>query len=78
MISKYGKILDLDTIRQLMEDRKVSQVARKTGLNPMTIHRILWGKSKPNYETLRLLTEYLTATPEQILERNSKQDGQDS
>lgn len=66
---KYGQILNLDAIRCLMADRKVSKVARRIGLDPNTIYRILHGTAKPSYETLKALTEYLTTPPEQILER---------
>lgn len=66
------KILDIDTIRRLMSDRKISQVARQTGIHQNTLYRVLGGKTNPSYNTLRALSEYLAATPEEILGRDTK------
>lgn len=71
--SKPPKILDVDTIRRLMSDRKISQVARQTGVHQNTLYRILGGKTNPSYNTLKALSEYLTATPEEIINRDGVQ-----
>lgn len=55
------RILDVETIRRRLADRKVLRVAQATGLNPNTIYRLLNGTAYPSYHTLRKLSEYLTA-----------------
>lgn len=57
------RILDVETIRRRLADRKVLRVAQATGLNPNTIYRLINGTVKPSYETLIKLSKYLTTEP---------------
>lgn len=70
------RILDVETIRKLMADRKIALVARKTGLNPNTLYRLLSGKVYPRYQTLRKLSEYLTSESEQDAGDSGAKDAQ--
>lgn len=55
-----GKKMNLQQIREALNDRVVAKVSKATGLNPHTIYRIQKGKTEPNKSTLKLLTDYLT------------------
>ena len=55
---------ELDWIRQGLADRRVSFVAKKTGLSEPTIRDVRDGKGNPTLDTLQRLGEYLTGQGE--------------
>lgn len=54
-------MLDIDTIRRLMADRNIRKVARRIGVHPNTLYRTIWGTSRPRYETIKKVSDYLEA-----------------
>lgn len=52
-------MLEPDTIRKLLADRRLSVVAEATGLHVNTIANARDGKSAPTYYVLRKLSDYL-------------------
>ena len=53
-------MLDINQIREALQDRVDSKVAEATGLSAQTIWRIKTGKvNKPHNSVLRVLSEYL-------------------
>ena len=53
-------MLTLETIREKLQDRVPSKVAKATGLHVNTVANIRDGKSEnPEYATLRALSDYL-------------------
>lgn len=57
-------MLDLEQIITILQDRNLSEVCRRTGLNYITVWRISSeGKiTNPNYETVKKLSDYLEET----------------
>jgi len=54
-------MLTLDQIKAALEDRKLSTVAKKSGVSRQTIWRIMSGKSqKISYESVKSLSDYLS------------------
>jgi len=53
-------MLTLEQIRERMKDRKVTVVAEVIGVHANTLYRVLSGDAKPSYETVKLLSDYLT------------------
>jgi transcriptional regulator with XRE-family HTH domain len=51
--------MELQQVRNALNDRIIAKVAEATGLNPHTIYRIKKGKANPNKSTLKLLSNYL-------------------
>lgn len=51
--------MELNQIRNALNDRIIAKVAEATSLNPHTIYRIKKGKTSPNKSTLKLLSNYL-------------------
>jgi DNA invertase Pin-like site-specific DNA recombinase len=58
-------MLDLKQIITILQDRNLSEVCRRTGLNYITVWRISnEGKiTNPNYETVKKLSDYLEKKP---------------
>ena len=52
-------MLTIDEIRERVKDRSVKKVARMSGVHFNALYRLVSGKSKPSYETLKKLSEYL-------------------
>lgn len=52
-------MLTIEDIKRHLADRNINEVARRTGLHPNIIHRILNDKSKPSYDTMLALTQYI-------------------
>lgn len=53
-------MLTPDEIRERLRDRKLKAVAEATGLHPNTVYAFVRGETMPTYDTLRVLSEYLT------------------
>ena len=54
-------MLDLKQIVTILQDRNLSEVCRRTGLNYITVWRIYKDSetANPNYETVKKLSDYL-------------------
>lgn len=53
-------MLALEKIQELLQDRNLSEVSRRTGLSTPTIWRIANGQSgNVGYETVKRLSDYL-------------------
>ena len=52
-------ILSLNRMREMLEDRNISSVARNTGINIVTLSRIKNGTTDPKYSTMEKLSNYL-------------------
>ena len=60
------KMLTLNEIREAMADRKISAVARSTGLHYNVVYRAITDKScNPSYETVKALSDYLEGSAAQ-------------
>jgi transcriptional regulator with XRE-family HTH domain len=56
--------LSLDVIRACLQDRKLRQVAKATGLHYNTLWKIRQGRAKrPSADVIFRLSRYLTAIP---------------
>lgn len=54
-------MLNLEQIREALEDRNMDKVAERTGIHRNTIAAIRSGSNKnPTYATLKVLSDYLT------------------
>jgi transcriptional regulator with XRE-family HTH domain len=53
-------LLDPHKLRDRLFDRKLSEVARRTGIHPNVLYNFRSGKTTPRYETLAKLWEYLS------------------
>lgn len=54
-------MLDLETIRKLLKDRRIDVVATETGLHVNTISKVKAENSNPTYKTLKAVSDYLEA-----------------
>ncbi len=53
-------MLTIDQIKQRLRDANLKRVATNAGLHPATVYRLMQPDSQPLYETVRVLSEYLT------------------
>lgn len=49
----------LDEVRRLLKPLNISEVSRQTGVHQNAIYRLMNNKSKPSYETVMKISEYL-------------------
>jgi DNA invertase Pin-like site-specific DNA recombinase len=58
-------MLNLEQIITLLQDRNLSEVCRRTGLNYITVWRISneGARANPNYDTVKKLSDYLEKKP---------------
>lgn len=58
----------IEVIRQLMEERDLSQLglARVLGVNQTTVSQWLSGRKKPGYDSIRLLYEKFGVSPNSL------------
>lgn len=52
-------MMTLEQIKEKLKDRNLSAVADATGIHRNAIYRLVNGRSRPSYETVRRLVEYL-------------------
>ena len=57
-------MLAIKQIKQRLSDSNLRKVAIKSGVHPATVYRFMRGQSKPTYETVELLSNYLTQEQE--------------
>lgn len=55
-------MLTIEQMRARLADRNLKTVADNIGVHEQTIYRIVNGTTKPSYETLAKLSDYLEAT----------------
>jgi len=68
-----NEVLSLDAIRACLQDRKLRQVAKATGLHYNTLWKIRQGRAKrPSADVIFRLSRYLTAIPP--ITNESKED----
>ena len=53
-------MLTISQIKQRLRDSNLKRVAIKSGVNPATLYRLMRDQGKPAYETVELLSNYLT------------------
>jgi transcriptional regulator with XRE-family HTH domain len=53
-------MLTISQIKQRLGDANLKQVAIKSGVHPATVYRFMRDQGKPTYETVELLSNYLT------------------
>lgn len=56
-------MITLEEIRERLKSRhsKISKVAEESGLHPNAVYRLMREDSKPSYETVKKLSDYLEA-----------------
>lgn len=53
-------MLTIEMIRDMLQDRNLSTVAKNTGLSRQTVSGIANGTAqKPSYDTVKILSDYL-------------------
>lgn len=53
-------MLTLDEVRKKLQDRNLAEVARRTAIGYVNLHRIKTGKNEnPSYQTMLTLSNYL-------------------
>lgn len=53
-------MLTLDEVRKKLQDRNLAEVARRTAIGYVNLHRIKTGKNEnPSYQTMVILSNYL-------------------
>jgi DNA-binding phage protein len=52
-------MLTLEQIIEHLKDRRPGVVAKACGISRQTLHNIIYGHSKPSYETLAALSKYV-------------------
>ena len=53
-------MLTIKKIKQRLSDANLKRVAIKSGVHPATLYRFMRDQGKPTYETVELLSNYLT------------------
>ena len=57
-------MLTMKQIKQRLSDSNLRKVAIKSGVHPATVYRFMRDQGKPTYETVELLSNYLTQEQE--------------
>lgn len=57
-------MLTISQIKQRLRDSNLRKVSFNAGLNPATVYRFMRDQGKPTYETVELLSNYLTQEQE--------------
>lgn len=52
-------MLTIEELKLLLKDRNIAQVSRETGLHANVIYRVVNGHSKPSYDTIVALSNYI-------------------
>jgi predicted transcriptional regulator len=52
-------MLTLPEIRQMLADRNLREVSRRSGVSYMAVYRLATGRSAPRYEDAKAVVEYL-------------------
>lgn len=54
-------MMTLPEIRERLRDRNIQKVSEATGLHPHSIYRLMKEDSRPAYETVKKIIDYLEA-----------------
>jgi transcriptional regulator with XRE-family HTH domain len=54
------KMMTVEQIKKRLEDANLKRVAENAGVHPATVYRFMQEDSKPLYETVKALSDYLT------------------
>ena len=52
-------MMTVEQIRKRLEDANLKRVAENAGVHPATLYRLMNEDSKPLYETVKALSDYL-------------------
>lgn len=53
---------DIEKLRQRMKHMRVYEVAVAAGVHPNSLYKIMRGSNNVNYETVRIVLEYLDSS----------------
>ena len=65
LIALEAEMLTIMQIKQRLSDSNLKRVAIKSGVHPATVYRFMRDEGKPTYETVELLSKYLTQEVEE-------------
>jgi hypothetical protein len=60
IFSQVQIMMTVEQIKQRLEDANLKRVAENAGVHPATVYRFMQEESKPLYETVKALSDYLT------------------
>lgn len=60
IFSQVHIMMTVEQIRKRLEDANLKRVAENAGVHPATVYRLMNEDSKPLYETVKALSDYLT------------------
>ena len=60
IFSQVHIMMTVEQIRKRLEDANLKRVAENAGVHPATLYRLMNEDSKPLYETVKALSDYLT------------------
>ena len=60
LFSQVQIMMTVEQIKQRLEDANLKRVAENAGVHPATVYRFMQEESKPLYETVKALSDYLT------------------
>ena len=55
-------MMTIEQIKKRLEDANLRRVAENSGVHPATVYRFMQEESKPLYETVKALSDYLKQT----------------
>ena len=53
-------MMTIEQIKDRLRDANLKRVAKNAGIHPATVYRFMQEDSKPLYETVKALSDYLT------------------
>jgi hypothetical protein len=60
IFSEVQLMMTVEQIKKRLEDANLKRVAENAGVHPATVYRFMQDESKPLYETVKALSDYLT------------------
>lgn len=57
---KVQIMMTVEQIKKRLEDANLKRVAENAGVHPATVYRFMQDESKPLYDTVKALSDYLT------------------
>jgi len=52
-------MLSITEIREMLADRNLSEVSRRSGVSYPVVYKLATGRAEPRYEAVKALVEYL-------------------
>ena len=59
LITRVLTMMTVEEIKLHLADANLKRVAERAGIHPSTVYRFVNPDSKPSYETVKLLSDYL-------------------